>query len=374
MSSGNVRVAGIGAYLPGKPVPIEEIDEYMGKIPGVEMSRYYGIIERYAGVKYRHCAMEKGTGRLLEDSAHLAHHAAETALDRAGVRGGDLDLIVTTTSTPPYLRAGLAKEVRLLLGNRGCATYDLWGACTGIQQAITLATAGVRSGAFRRALLIGVELPSTAGRVENYSREKIGRYDMLLRAALGDGAGALVLTGSDDPNDTDDILYTRSGTEGTDPSAFHRHAGGSTMPLNPQTFAEGLHHWQHDFATMVKKGRPYLARIIRRALDEAGVGIEDVDYIVPAAANFNYFKTEEFARDLTPEEQQFVRLGQDKIFTNYANVGNIPSAAVYVALNELYEKGKLKKGSLLLLPSVEGATWGWGATLLRWRGPIDATS
>jgi 3-oxoacyl-[acyl-carrier-protein] synthase-3 len=367
MPDWKVQVVGVGAHLPGAPVTIEEIDEYLGKIPGAEMSRYYGIIERFAGVRYRHYAVEKGTGRLLEDSAHLGCKAATMALDRAGVRGDELDLIVTTTSTPPYLRAGLAKEIRILLGNAGCATYDLWGACTGIQQAITLGAAAIRSGMFRRALLVGVELPSTTGRAENYAPETMGRYDMLLRAALGDGAGAMVLTGSDGPDAQDDILYTRSGTEGQEASAFHREAGGSTTPLNPQTFAEGRHHWRHDFALMVKRGRPYLVSIVRRALDEAGVRIEDVDHIVPAAANFNYFKTQEYMQDLTPQEREFNLVVQGKIFTNYPNVGNIPSAAVYVGLSDLYETGRLRPGSLLLLPSIEGATWGWGATLLRWR-------
>lgn len=374
MSDCKVRVAGIGAYLPGEPVAIQDIDEYLGKIPGIEMSRYYGIIERYAGVKYRHYAVEEGTGTLLEDSAHLAYKAARMALERAGVRGDELDLIITTTTTPPYLRAGLAKEVRLLLGNAGCATYDLWGACTGVQQAITLGTAAIRSGMFRRALLIGVEVPSTAGRAENYVHEKMSRYDMLLRAALGDGAGAMVLTGSDDPNDTDGVLYTRSGTEGDDPSAFHREAGGSSVPLNPQTFAGGLHHWHHDFTLMVKKGRPYLVRIVGRALEDAHVKIEDVDYIVPAAANFNYSTTEQYLRSLTPADRELTCRIEDKMFTNYPDVGNIPSAAVYVAINELYEKGRLRKDSLLLLPSVEGATWGWGATLLRWRGSGNGTN
>ncbi len=369
MSNWKVSVDGIGAYLPGEPVSIREIDAYLGAIPGVDLSKYYGIIERYAGVKYRHYALERGTGRLLEGSSSLAHKAATKALERAGVKGEDLDLIMTTSTTPPYLRGGLAKEVRLLLGNPGCATYDLWGACTGIQQAITLATATIRAGMFRRALLIGVELPSTSGRAENYAKERMERSDILLRAALGDGAGALVLTGSDDPTVEDGVLYTRTGTEGDSPSAFHRQAGGSTVPLNPETFGQGLHHWRHDFAGMVKQGRPYLTKIVQRALDEVSIDIEDVDYIVPAAANFNYFKLEGHLTDRPPEEAALTERIRDKTFTNFSEVGNIPSAAVYVSLNQLYEEQKLKKGTLLLLPSIEGATWGWGASLLRWNGP-----
>lgn len=375
MSNWKVVVKGIGAYLPGEPVPVRDIDAYIGKIPGKDMSRYYDIIERFAGVRYRHYAIEKGSGRLLEESSSLAYKAAITALERAGIRGKDLDLIVTTTSTPPYLRGGLAKEVRLLLGNTGCATYDLWGACTGIQQAITLATGAIRAGMFRGALLIGVELASTAERAENYAGEKMDRSDMLLRAAIGDGAGALVLTGSNDPAMDDGILYTRNGTEGDDPSAFHREAGGSTMPLNPETFSQGLHHWHHDFAGMVKRGRPYLMKIVQRALDAVSIDIEDVDYIVPAAANFNYFKgEEEYLKALAPEEVAFTLRIRDKTFTNFSEVGNIPSAAVYVSMNQLYEEQKLKKGTLLLLPSVEGATWGWGATVLRWYGAGQGTT
>jgi 3-oxoacyl-[acyl-carrier-protein] synthase III len=369
MSKLKVSVEGIGAYLPGEPVSIAEIDAYIGAIPGVELSRYYDIIERYAGVKYRHYALEKGTGRLLEESSGLAYKAASKALERAGVDARDLDLIVSATSTPPYLRAGLAKEVRVLLGNAGCATYDLWAACTGVQQAITLASSGIRSGMFRKALIVGVELASTSERAENYAADKIERTDMLLRAAIGDGAGALVLTGTDDPAAEDGVLYTRSGTEGQTPSAFHRQAGGSTMPLTPESFRQGLHHWHHDFAGMVKQGRPYLLKIIQRALEAASVSIDDLDAIVPAAANFNYFKREEeVLKSLSAEEAAFALKVRDKTFTNFASVGNVPSAAIYIALNELYEKGRLRQGSLLLLPSIEGATWGWGASLLRWRG------
>ncbi|UCE05343.1 MAG: hypothetical protein JSW07_17265, partial [bacterium] len=311
-------------------------------------------------------ALEKGSGKLLEDSASLAYKAATTALERAELEGSELDLIITTTTTPPYLRAGLAKEVRLLLGNDGCSTYDLWGACTGIQQALTLATASIRTGMFSKALLVGVELPSTYGRAQNYIKEKLGRYDMLLRAALGDGAGALVLIGSNNSHDEDCILYTRSGTEGGDKSAFHREAGGSTLPLNEETFREGLHHWQHDFPKMVRMGRPYFVDIIKRTLKAVSVHIDEVDYIVPAAANFNYFRAEEYLKSITPEEKDYAYKIQDRLFTNFSEVGNIPSAAVYVALNELFEKNKLKKNNLLLLPSIEGATWGWGASLLRW--------
>jgi 3-oxoacyl-[acyl-carrier-protein] synthase-3 len=355
--------------LPGESLSIGDIDAYLGQIPGIDLAKYYKIIERYTRVKYRHYALEKGSGRLLEDSASMAYKAACKALERAEVRAADLDVIMTCTTTPPYLHGGLAKEVRLKLGNTGCATFDLWGACTSIQQAITLATGVIRSGIFHNALLIGVELPSTYGRAENYVKEKMERSDILLRAALGDGAGAMVLSGSDHPAAEDGILYTRSGTEGDEPSVFHREAGGSTLPLNPETFGEGLHHWRHDFTGMLQRGRPYLKKIVERALEGAAVDLEEVDFIVPAAANFNYFKMTEFLKDLSPEGANFAELAREKIFTNFSEVGNIPSAAVYVALNQLYEEQRLRKGTLLLLPSIEGATWGWGATLLRWHGP-----
>ena len=366
MPNPRVLVKGVGAYLPGERVAVEEIDSYLGKIPGVDMTKFYRIIEKYAGVKYRHYALEKGSGKLLEDSPALAFNAARLALERAGIAGSDVDLIITTTTTPPYLRAGLAKEVRRLLGNSGCATYDLWGACTGVQQAITLAVGGIRSGLFRNALLIGVEVVSTSGRAENITADKIGRYEMLLRAALGDGAGALVLSASDDPSDQEGVLYTKSGTEGDTETAFHREAGGSTLPFNQETFQEGLQHWQHDFSRMAMEGKPYFIELIRRTLEEVGVPISDVAHIVPAAANFNYFRTEELAK--SAEQSDLLEQVREKVFTNFSEAGNIPSAAVYVALNELFEEGKLEKGSLILLSSIEGATWGWGSSLLRWHG------
>ncbi len=366
MPTQGVLVKGVGAYLPGDRVAVEEIDSYLGEIPGVDLRKFYRIVEKYAGVKYRHYALEKGSGELLEDSPTMAFNAARQALERSGVAGADVDLIITTTTTPPYLRAGLAKEIRRKLGNAGCATYDLWGACTGVQQAITLATGGIRSGLFRNALLVGVELVSTSGRAENITTDKIGRYDMLLRAALGDGAGALVLASSDDDADLEGVLYTRSGTEGDAETAFHREAGGSTLPFNAETLREGLQHWQHDFSRMAMQGKPYFIELIRRTLEEVGVPIEDVKFIVPAAANFNYFRTDELAE--SAEHSGILDHVREKVFTNFSDVGNIPSAAVYVALNELYEDGKIEKGDLILLSSIEGATWGWGSSLLRWHG------
>ena len=366
MSNPRVIVKGIGGYLPGERIAIEDIDSYLGHLPGVDLKRYYRIVEKYAGVKYRHYALERGTGKLLEDSPTLAYRAASQALERAGVRGSDLDLIITTTTTPPYLRAGLAKEIRRRLDNGGCATYDLWGACTGVQQAITLATGGIRAGLFRSALLVGVELVSTSGLAANMTPDKIGRYDMLLRAALGDGAGALVLEASDDPNDDEGVLYTLTGTEGDTETAFHREAGGSTLPINQETIREGLHHWQHDFSRMAMEGKPYFIELIRRTLEEVGVPISDVRHIVPAAANFNYFRTDELSA--SPEHASVLDHVRERVFTNFSEVGNIPSAAVYVALNELYEGGSIGRGDLILLASIEGATWGWGASLLRWGG------
>ena len=368
MTETKVLVKGVGAHLPGEKVTGNAIDDYLGTIPGVNTAKYYRIIEKMAGIKYRHFSLAKHSGQLLEDSAHLGYRAAALALDRAGMEARDLDVIITTTSTPPYLRPGMAKQIRNLLGNDGCSTYDLWGACTGIQQAITLATGGIRAGIFRNALLIGVEVPSTTGRAENYAADKITRYDMLLRGALGDGAGALVLSGSHNPAEEDGVLYTRSGTEGDHESVFHRQAGGSTLPLNIKTFGEGLHHWHHDFETLRQKGRAYFVEIVKRTLRTTDIPIARLDFIVPAAANFGYFRADDYLEGATHDDRLFWHDMVDRIFTNFSAVGNIPSAAIYVALNELYERGKLQNGKLVLLPSVEGATWGWGASLLRWNG------
>ena len=368
MLTRKVAIRGVGAYLPGERIPTLEIEDYLGPIPGCDVSKYCRIIEKFAGIRYRYYALEKFTGRLLEDSASLAARAAQTALDRAGVAARDIDLVVTATSTPPYLRPGLAKEVRLRLGNAGCATYDLWGACTGVQQAMTLATGALRAGMFRNALLVGVELPSTTGRSENYAHDRIKRQDILLRAALGDGAGALVLSQADDWVAGDGVLYTLSGTEGDASSAFHREAGGSSAPLNNETFAMGLHHWQHDFERLRREGRAYFVEIVRRTLERARMSIDEVDFIVPAAANFGYFRADEYLKGAGPEERRLWHRIVERIYTNFSDVGNIPSAAIYVALNALYEAGRLRRDAVVLLPSIEGATWGWGATLLRWNG------
>lgn len=363
----NVAVRSVGAYLPGEEISIDEIDDYLGVILGINSAKYYRLIERFAGVGQRYYAIEKHSGGLLEDSAEMSAKAAALALERAGILGSDIDLIVTTTTTPPFLRGGLAKEIRLQIGNPGCTTFDLWGACTGIQQAITLATACIRAGLHSNALLVGVELASTTGRAENYAIEKVDRHDMLLRGALGDGAGALILSRAE-YDTADQVLFTGNGTEGSSESQFHRGTGGSTEPFNAATFEQGGHHWRHDFQKMVAFGIPYFVAIVRRVLNDLGLSLEDIDFVVPAAANFKYATRDASALGLNADDRALAAEIRQKMVTNFAKVGNVPSAAIYIALNELFEKRLLQPGALLLLASVEGATWGWGASMLRWGG------
>jgi 3-oxoacyl-[acyl-carrier-protein] synthase-3 len=365
MFRNSVAVRSIAAYLPGEKIAVSEIDDYLGSIPGVDAMKYYRMIERFAGVRHRHYAVDKGTGALREDAAEMASRAAGIALERAGIDASDIDLIVTTTTTPPFLRGGLAKEVRIALGNPSCATFDLWGACTGIQQAITLAAAAIRAGMYANVLIVGVELASTTGRAENYAPGKVTRLDMLLRGALGDGAGAMVL-GRATEGVEDQIVYTGAGTEGRAQSQFHRDVGGSTYPFNPLVFAEGRHQWQHDFQNMVTHGIPYAVAVTRRVLDDLALSIDDIDFYVPAAANVKYATRPEAAFDMSEADMALFGAIKARTFTNFADVGNIPSAAIYIALNDLFERGQLVNDALLMLVSVEGATWGWGATVIRW--------
>ena len=114
--------------------------------------------------------------------------------------------------------------------------------------------------------------------------------------------------------------------------------------------------------------------IVKRTLRSAEISLESVDFIVPAAANFGYFKADEYLKNTTCENRIIWQKVVSRIFTNFSQVGNIPSAAIHVALNEMYEQGLLTKNTILLLPSIEGATWGWGATLMRWNGDPAAHS
>lgn len=308
---GYSRITGTGSYLPPKVVTNDDI-----RAMGVDTTHEW-VVTR-TGIESRRVAEGERT-------SDLAKHAAERAMQAAGVTAADIDLIVVATTTPDMLLPSTAALLQAKLGVRpGAATFDVQAVCTGFMYAITVADAMVSRGQFQCALVIGAE---TLTRYLNWK----DRNSCVL---FGDGAGAAILRPSDRPG----ILSSHLHADGNLANILKLDASfaGGKITGDPFVVLDG----QAVFKVAVR----VLEECAREALAHNKIGADQLDWLVPHQANLRII------------EAVAKRAGvpMDKVFTNVHRYGNMSAATVPVALCEALEEGRVKPGALLLMPSFGG--------------------
>jgi 3-oxoacyl-[acyl-carrier-protein] synthase-3 len=293
-------------------------------------------------IRERTGIIERRIASATETSTGLAVAAARDALDRAGARPQDTDLIVLSTSTPDSTFPSCASLVQEQLGCRGPA-FDVQAACSGFLYALNVADQYVRSGESRQAVVIGTE---TLTKIVNFK-------DRGTCVVFGDGAGAVVLGPG---RDGAGIKACVLGSDGTGGDLIYVAPGenGPEGPGRPEIRMDGRKVFR--FATEI------LAQATLQALDKAGVRLEEVRLIVPHQAN---------ARII---EAAAKRLGvEDGVMANnIARYGNTSTASIPLALKEAVDNGRLKAGDHVVLVGF-GAGLTWGACVIQWESaPVGA--
>lgn len=319
------RITGTGGYLPPRIVSNDDLAADLAT-RGVETSDAW-IVER-TGIRQRHIA-EPGT-----KTSMLATAAARAALDSAGLQAGDIDLIIVATSTPDFIFPSTACLVQANLGVGGAAAFDVQAVCSGFVYALTIADAMVRAGRARHALVIGAEVFSN---ILDWS-------DRRTCVLFGDGAGAMVLSASDEPG----ILAARLNADGRQQHilcAAGNVAGGQVT---------GDPFLRMDGQAVFKLAVNSLTRSAHEVCEEAGVAVSDLDWMVPHQANIRILNF--ISRKLgLPEEKLIVTLDQH---------ANTSAASVPLAFDVAWRDGRLQPGQLVLLQGVGGG-FTWGSVLVR---------
>jgi 3-oxoacyl-[acyl-carrier-protein] synthase-3 len=318
-------IAGSGSYLPPRVVSNDELAAELATRDIVTSDVW--IVER-TGIRQRHLA-ERGV-----TTSELATEAAVRAIENAGLRAADIDLIVVATSTPDYVFPSTACLVQSRLGIKGCAAFDVQAVCSGFVYALTTADSFVRAGRARHALVIGAEVFS---RILDWN-------DRSTCVLFGDGAGAVVLSASDTPG----IL------------AAQLHADGSQTKIlcaaGNVAYGEvvGDPFLRMDGQAVFKQAVTVLERSARDVCDEAGVSIEDVDLLIPHQANVRILNF--LARKLS--------LPADKLVVTVDSHANTSAASVPLALDVARRDGRARPGHLVLMQGVGGG-FTWGSVLAR---------
>jgi 3-oxoacyl-[acyl-carrier-protein] synthase-3 len=318
-------VLGCGAYLPQRVLTNAEL------AAKVDTSDEW-IVQR-TGIRQRHIAAEG------EFTSHLAIHAARAALADAGVDAQSVDLIVLATSTPDNTFPATAVAVQSALGINHGAAFDLQAVCSGFIFALASADNFLRSGAFKRALVIGAE---TFSRILDWN-------DRSTCVLFGDGAGAVVLDAQPQSGVKPDrgVLTTHLRSDGRHKFKLYVDGGPSSTQTVGHLRMEGREVFKHAVGMITD--------VITDAFKAGGITADDIDWFVPHQANKRIIDASAHKLHIAPQ----------KVVLTVDRHGNTSAASIPLALSVAVADGRVKRGDLVLLEAMGGG-FTWGAALLRW--------
>ncbi len=319
------RIVGTGSSLPSRVVTNDELVAQLGA-RGIETSDEW-IVER-TGIRQRHIADPGST------SSRLALDAGRRAIEAAGLAPSDIDLIIVATSTPDFVFPSTACLVQKELGAAGGAAFDVQAVCTGFVYAFAVADSMIRGGLAQRALVIGAEVFS---RILDWN-------DRGTCVLFGDGAGAVVLAGADEPG----VLAARLHADGRHESILRTAGNVSHGEIT------GHPYLTMDGQAVFKLAVSVLDSVARETLDAAALPIDDVDWVIPHQANVRILSAT--ARRLgVPMEKVIVTVGEH---------ANTSAASIPLALDSAVRDGRIRAGHNVLMEGVGGG-FTWGAALVR---------
>lgn len=318
------RITGTGSYLPEKVLTNFDMEKI------VDTTDQW--IRDRTGIEKRHVAID---GQFTVD---LAERASRDAIEAAGIKTQEIDLIVVATTTPDRIFPSTACLLQSRLNIHGCAAFDVQAVCTGFIYAMAVAEKFVKTGSAQKALVVGAE---TLSRILNWK-------DRTTCVLFGDGAGAVVLEADEETG----ILST------------HLHADGDYEALLrvPYGASQGFEAINEINSKVEMRGNEVfkmavntLGRIVDETLEANNLEKSDIDWLIPHQANSRIIHAT--ARKL--------KMPMDHVVVTVQDHGNTSAASVPLALDVAVRDGRIKKGEMLLLEAFGGG-FTWGSALLRY--------
>jgi 3-oxoacyl-[acyl-carrier-protein] synthase-3 len=318
-------IRGVGAYLPKRVMTNDDLSRI------VDTTDEW-ITER-TGIKQRHIAAD---GELTSD---LGIAAAKQALIRSGIDPVDIDFVICATATPDRTFPATAVKIQHGLGITKGAAFDVQAVCSGFVYAMATADNFLRTGQFKRAIVVGAE---TFSRILDWS-------DRGTCVLFGDGAGAVVLEAQPQHGTREDrgVLATRIRSDGRYEELLYVDGGPGSTKTTGHLRMNGREVFRH----AVQK----IYGVIEETLVQTGYAADEIDLYVPHQANARIL--DGIARKLG--------VGPEKIVITLSKHGNTSAASIPLALNVAFEEHRVKEGSLVLMEAMGGG-FTWGAVLARW--------
>jgi 3-oxoacyl-[acyl-carrier-protein] synthase III len=322
-----VSITGLGWHVPDRVLTNHELE-------GMLDTSDEWIVER-TGIRERRIAAPE------EALSDLAMPAAEKALDAAGTRAQDVDLLIVATVTPDMAFPSTGAILADRLGAKDAAAYDLSAGCTGFMYAIAQAHGMVAAGLAKKALVVGGD---TLSKIMDWT-------DRSTCILFGDGAGAVVMERVDEGG----FLGFELGADGSGGVHLLQPAGGSRLPASPETVSNGGHYAHMNGREVFKFATRVLVSSAEALLEECGSAVDEIDVYVPHQANVRIIDHAARKLGIDPE----------RVVVNVDRYGNTSSGSIPIALAEAQDDGRVREGRLVLMTGM-GAGLTWGSGLLEW--------
>jgi 3-oxoacyl-[acyl-carrier-protein] synthase-3 len=326
-------IAAIGTCVPERVVTNEELTRHMDTTDE--------WIQQRTGIKERRW-VEPG-----REGSDLALEATKRALDQAGWKATDLDAIVYASLSPDHMFPGDGCFLNAKLGLPGVPALDIRNQCSGYIYGLSVADAWIRTGQYRRILLVGAEIHSTGLDVSTRGRD--------VSVIFGDGAAATLLEGSDDPNRG--VLSTHLHADGRFARELWTDKPGSMYhPRMSKEIMDGTDIYpKMEGQKVFKHAIVKMPEVVREALQKNGLSPADIKVLIPHQANLR----------IAEMVQRSLELRDDQVFNNIQKYGNTTAASIPLALSEAVPALGVRRGDLVALCAF-GAGFTWAGALVRW--------
>jgi 3-oxoacyl-[acyl-carrier-protein] synthase-3 len=326
-------IVALGTCLPDRVVTNDELSRLMDTSDA--------WIRERTGIEERRWVGEE-TG-----NSDLALAASRQALDRAGWKATDVEAIVYASLSPDYMFPGDGCHLNAKLGIPGVPALDIRNQCSGFVYGLSVADAWIRTGTYRRILLVGSEVHSTGLDVTTRGRD--------VSVIFGDGAGAALLEATDDPGRG--VLSCELHADGRFTKELSADAPGSRYHprVQPRMLEDGSIFPHMEGQKVFKHAITKMPEVVRSVLEKNGLKPSDLKLLIPHQANLR----------ISQMVQKSLELRDDQVFNNIMKYGNTTAASIPICLAEAVEARGVKRGDLVALAAF-GAGFTWGAALLRW--------
>lgn len=323
------RIVGTGSYLPGRRVENQEVADLLGIEPS--------YIFRVSGIRTRFWAEPQ------DECSFLAEQATRRALDQAGLVPEDLDAIVVSSTSPDMIFPSTACVLQARLGIKGIPAFDLSASCSGFLYGLSMADCFIRTGQFRRCLVVASEIKSRT----------LDFGDLSTAILFGDGAGAAIIEKSS--RSDVGIVSIRIHADGKDHDLVKISGGGSRQPLSPSVLKSRGHTLRIRGSQLFRIAIRRLGQAVHDHLDQEKLVVSQLDQVIFHQANGRMLA--QFCKKLG--------VPADRCLTIIDQVGNTSSASLPMTLDRANRDGRLKMGNRIMLGAFGGGLT-WGSALVRW--------